>query len=346
MTPPSVAVADAFAAGLAGDSPRAIAIYRELLRRSPDDADLHLSLGHALLSAGDFDAGWEECEWRRHPPLPVPVPRWRGAPLKGARILVRCEQGYGDSFQFVRYAAMVAARGGTVVVTARPGTKRLMASVPGVAEAIESGAALRDIAWQIPMMSLPYIFATRLETIPATVPYMTADPDLVAQWRQRLATYPGLKVGLVWSGNPDATYNARRSPGLKALQPLLDRPGVTFFALQKGAGRADLAGIALPKTVVDLDAELASFDDTAAAMMALDLVISPCTSTAHLAGALARPVWVMLATDADWRWLRERDDSPWYPTARLFRQRNAGDWGDPVARMGAELERMARSKEA
>jgi hypothetical protein len=335
----AAALESAFAAMAAGDIPQAIRIYRGLLASASEDPNLHVPLGQLLLLSGDLEAGWEECEWRDQRPLPLP--RWRGAPLKGAAILLHGEQGFGDNFQFVRYARLVADRGGRVVLATLKGLRRLLATVPGVAEVIEDGEAIPPVACHIPMMSLPYLFATRLDTIPNTVPYISADPVKVAAWRERLAPVPGLRVGLVWSGNLGPAYNSRRSPGLAAVAPLLDCPGVTVFALQKGGGRADLAGQALPRSFIDLDLELKSFDDTAAAMTALDLVISPCTSTAHLAGALGRPVWVMLASTADWRWLRNRDDSPWYPTARLFRQTVAGDWTGPVMRMRGELEKMA-----
>jgi len=337
--PAGASVESAFAAIVAGDIMAAIGIYRDLLRRSPRDAVLHNSLGQLLLLVGDFTAGWEECEWRGQ--RPMPMPRWRGTSFKGERILVHGEQGFGDNFHFVRYAAMVAARGGTVVVATRETLRPLLATVPGVAEVIETGEVAKAIHWHIPMLSLPYIFTTRLDTIPAAVPYMSADPARVGRWRERLAASPGLRVGLVWSGNTEAFYNPRRSPGLAALRPLLDCPGVTFFGLQKGGGRADLEGAALPDSFVDLGAEIADFSDTAAIMASLDLVISPCTSTAHLAGALARPVWVMLGTDPDWRWLLDRDTSPWYPTARLFRRPRGGEWSDVVTRMRAELTGLA-----
>lgn len=344
MTQTPIPTADpAFAAVVAGDLALAIRIYRARLRTAPRDPDLHHSLGHLLLMTGDFAAGWDECEWRKQPT--APVPRWRGAPLNGARILVHGEQGFGDNFQFIRYASLVADRGGQVVVGSRAGMKPLLMTVPGVTEVVASGDGLVDIACHIPMMSLPYLFGTRFDTIPNAVPYMSAAPDRVAAWRKRLASAPGLRVGLVWSGNTEAIYNKRRSPGLAALRPLIDCPGVTTFALQMGGGRADLEGAAMPGSFVDLGPDLTDFAETAAAMMALDLIVSPCTSTTHLAGALARPLWVMLENAADWRWFRDRDDSPWYPTARLFRQDVEGDWSAPVARMRAELEMLARAKE-
>jgi hypothetical protein len=342
VIPPHDNVEAAYIAMSNGDIAEAMRIYRMMLRRAPNDRALHYSLGQLLLLVGDFEAGLEEWEWRTQ--AQMPLPRWRGAPLKGARIFVRGEQGFGDNFQFVRYAPMIAARGGTVVVGTRGGLRPLLSTVPGVSQVIESGEAIENIACQIPMMSLPYIFGTRLNTIPAQVPYIAADGDRVAAWQARFAARPGLRVGLVWSGNPDATYNARRSPGLAAVRPLMDCPGVTIYGLQMGAGRTDLQGAALPDSFTDLGPDLKSFSDTAAAMMALDLVISSCTSPAHLAGALGRPVWIMLAMDSDWRWLRDREDSPWYPTARLFRQAKAGAWDLPVARMRGELERLAAAK--
>jgi len=335
----SSGVETAYAAVVAGDVPAAIAIYRRLLTLRPRDRFLHYSLGQLLLLSGDFASGWEECEWRDQ--RPMPVPRWRGEPLGGARILVHGEQGFGDNFHFVRYAALVAERGGTVVVATREGLRPLLATVPGVSAVIESGEEVAGMSAHIPMLSLPYVFATRLESIPAQVPYIAADPARVAVWRERLAGFRGLRVGLVWSGNAEATYNYRRSPGLAALAPLLDCPGVAFFGLQMGGGRAELAAAPPRPAFVDLGNQLASFSETAAAMMALDLIVTPCTATAHLAGALARPVWILLSRAPDWRWLLDRDTSPWYPTARLFRQTVQGEWSDPVARLRADLEKEA-----
>ena len=340
--PANSSVESAFAALAAGDPGTAIRIYRDLLRAAPRDSALHNALGQLLLMTGDFAAGWEECEWRDQ--RAMPMPRWRGTPLDGARILISGEQGYGDNFHFVRYASMVAGRGGNVVVATRRGLRPLLATAPGVSAVIEDGESIGDIRWHIPMLSLPYIFGTRLETIPKTVPYLSADPARVAVWRARLATAPGLRVGLVWSGNTDAPYNARRSPGLGALRLLLECPGVSYFGLQMGGGRADLQGAALPDSFTDLGPDLTDFSETAAAMMALDIVITPCTSTAHLAGALGRRVWILLGLNPDWRWLLGRDSSPWYPTARLFRRPSNADWNEPVQRMRVLLEGLAAER--
>ncbi len=337
---PGDGIAAAFVAAHAGNIPAAIAIYRRLLEAAPDDPNLHYALGQLLLLSGDFAAGWDECEKR--PQRSIPLPRWRGEAIGGAGILIHGEQGFGDNFQFVRYAAQVAGRGGTVTVATREGLRGLLSTVPGVTRVVEPGEAVAGVAWQAPMLSLPHLFGTRLDSIPAAVPYIAADPERVRAWRGRLDHVPGLRVGLVWSGNTEAPYNLRRSPGLAAFAPLFACTGVAFFALQLGGGRADLAGARLPANFADLGPELRSFDDTAAAMMALDLVITPCTSTAHLAGALARPVWIPLARFPDWRWLLDRDTSPWYPSARLFRQETADDWSAPVARMAAALDRLAR----
>lgn len=333
-------VAEAFLAAQNGDFAGAIAIYRAMLAGDPANKVLHYSLGQLLLTCGKFAEGWEQCEWREQRTLPVA--RWQGQPLNGRGIILHGEQGHGDNFQFVRYAAQVAQRGGRVIVATLPGLRSLMGSVPGVARAIESGESADDIACHIPMLSLPHIFATRLATIPAKVPYMRADPARIEAWRRRLAPHPGLKVGVVWSGS-HTPYNWRRSPGLRPMLPLFECPGVSFFVLQKGDGRNDLAEAPLPAHVVDLDSELTSFDETAAAMMALDLVVTPCTSTAHLAGALARPVWIVLGCPPDWRWLLERSDSPWYPTARLFRAEVGEDWSGVISRLGAALAERSRT---
>ncbi|EME70287.1 TPR repeat-containing protein [Paramagnetospirillum caucaseum] len=332
-------LAEAFARIQAGDLAGAAAVYRQALEAGADDPRLRMSLGQLLLLQGDYRRGLPLNEHR--PQKPIPGPRWRGQPLKGETVLVVGEQGFGDNIQFVRYAEPLARRGARVVVGCQPGLGRLLSTTPGVSAVLESGQAMTPPDFMVPMMSLPYLFGTTAQTIPARVPYLTPLPEAVAAWRARLAPHGGLKVGLVWGGNPDVPYDGRRSPGLAPCLSLLDVPGVTVFSLQKGPAAAALAGRSMPPNFIDLGPQLTDFDQTAAVMQALDLVISSCTAPAHLAGALGRPVWVVLADFPDWRWLLDREDSPWYPTARLFRARHGEGWDQVAGRVRGALTAAA-----
>lgn len=334
------AVAAAFELAVAGDIDGAIRAYRGIVESGSSDPLLRMSLGQLLMLKGDFVRGLPLNEKRPQPDLCAP--RWRGQPLAGKLILLHGEQGIGDNLQFVRYAAVLAQRGGRVLVGCPAGLGRLLSTTPGVSAVVEPGGSAEPPDLAIPMMSLPYVLGTKVETIPASVPYLRPDSDLADRWRRRLGGHAGLKVGLVWGGNPDVPYDWRRSPGLDPYMRLLEVPGVTFFSLQKGGAAHALEGRRMPANFVDLGPELNSFDDTAAVMEGLDLVISSCTSCAHLAGALARPVWVVLSGFPDWRWLLDRDDSPWYPTARLFRAPpGPAEWGGVLGRVAESLRRAA-----
>lgn len=330
-------LAEAFERIEAGDLAGAMNIYRAA--QGGGDPRVKMCLGQMLLLHGDYRRGLPLAEYRPQPDLHGP--RWRGQRLAGETVLMRGEQGFGDNIQFVRYAASLAARGARVVVGAPAGLGALLSTAPGVAAVVEPGQSMGPPDFLVPMMSLPNVFGTTLQTIPADIPYLRADAGLVAEWRDRLAGYPGLKVGLVWGGNPEAAYDWRRSPGLAPYLGLLDVPGVTFFSLQKGPAAAQLEGRSLPGHFIDLGPYLSDFSQTAAAMESLDLVISSCTSPAHLAGALGRPVWVVLSSFPDWRWLLGRDDSPWYPTARLFRAAHGEDWSGVLGRVRQALAERA-----
>ncbi|HLJ65162.1 MAG TPA: glycosyltransferase family 9 protein, partial [Stellaceae bacterium] len=249
--------------------------------------------------------------------------------LGGTRILIHAEQGAGDTLQFARYVPMVAARGGRVVLLVQPELRRLFASLPGVEELVTGGPMIRAMV-QCSLASLPHRFGTTLETIPASSSYLAADAALTAQWRERLKSFPGPKIGLVWAGNPEHRRDRDRSIAPGFLPPLLALPGFTFFSLQKFAPPPGL-------NVMSLAGALNDFADTAAVIAALDLVITVDTSVAHLAGALGRPVWILLPAIPDWRWLLAREDSPWYPSARLFRQERHGAWKGVIERVAAVL---------
>ncbi len=339
MTPQDIddLIALGFTHALAGEHQAALETYSQILAEQPANAVAHYYAGQLLLANGYFDEGWAECEWRPQDGMPPTIQRWKGEALADGTILVAGEQGYGDSIHFARYASLVAPLASKVVVGTLPGLGRLMATVPGVSDVVEAEQPLPRLTHYVPMLSLPFLFKTKLETIPNGVPYMRADPAYVEKWRKRLAGIQGPKVGLVWSGNPGFRGDHRRSPGFEPYRELFNIPGITFISLQKGEAGAALSGQPLPHNLFDLGPELESWDDTAALMMLLDLVISSCTSPAHLAGALGRPVWIVLSSFPDWRWFRDGDVSPWYPTARLFRQARNESWGPVLQRVAQSL---------
>ena len=295
------------------------------------------------LLEGKFDSGWKGYEVRRAmeriAPRSLPEPLWRGEPLNGARILLHAEQGQGDTLQFMRYAPLVHAAGGTVILDVKPPVLRLAKQLPGVSDAIASGNPLPACEWQCPLMSLPLALKTSLESIPARVPYLHV-PDEARQKAAGVELPQGkLRVGFVWRGNPEYRDDELRSMALSTFAPLFGVDGVQFCSLQIGPAAAQLRDV--DAQIVDLTADIADFADTAALIERLDLVISVDTAVAHLTGALARPVWTLLPFAPDWRWLLDREDSPWYPTMRLFRQPSPGNWPEVIARAGEELKKLA-----
>ncbi|MBE9092642.1 tetratricopeptide repeat protein [Tychonema sp. LEGE 07203] len=337
----------------------AIACYKRAIVLSPDHASAHLNLSLALLLAGDLENGLAEYEWRwkinefkighscfmTGPENTVAAreyrPLWDGSNLHGKTILLHAEQGLGDSIQFVRYAAIVKNKGGRVIVGCYPQLQRLFATVDGIDLLIVRGEPLPEFDVQVPMLSLPYVLGTTLETIPANTAYLSG----IAGAEFGLLPDRNLKVGIVWAGNPKHRKNMQRSCSLSQFLPLLDVSGVSFYSLQKEVSQADRA--LLDRTpIVDLSRHLGDLADTAAAIAELDLVICVDTAVAHLAGALGKPVWILLAFSPDWRWLLEREDSPWYPTARLFRQPSRGDWEGVFDRVVQSLCRLVEAAPA
>ena len=320
-----------------------------------DDFDGHFGRGVALLLQGRLEEAWPEYAWRWYRPnnadlafAPAePLVRPDPAAWAGRTVLLYAEQAQGDTIQFLRYARMVAAAGARVVLEVQGSLKTLAAGIPDLDAVIGRGEArpAHDIA--IPLLHLPWAFGTSLATIPAIVPYLRPDLTRAAQFRRRMQGLPGLKVGLVWSGEPrvfsqvQASMDRRRSLSLAALAPLARVPGVVFVSLQKGPAAVQAASPPAGMVLHDWTGELADFADTAALMTALDLVISVDTAPAHLAGALGRPVWLLNRFDTDFRWLLGRDDSPWYPTMRQFRQVRPGEWDEVVERLAAALHEKA-----
>ena len=317
----------------------AIAAYGRAIELKPDFAQAHVNMSYALLMKGDFEAGWKEFEWRWKvenfptPLRPFAQQPWDGTPLSGETVLVHAEQGFGDTLQFARYTAAVADRGGRVVVECQPELRRLMATAPGVAGVVAHGETLPEFDRHVPLLSLPGLLNTTLQSIPADTPYLRPDPRLAEEWAGRMAG-GGRKVGIVWRSSLGQLSSPHKSCPLTAFAPLFELPGVRLFSLQKDPPADDLP---LPGGVGDLGGRLDDFADTAAVISSLDLTISVDTAVAHLAGALGRPVWLLLSTAGDWRWLTGREDSPWYPTMRLFRQPSPGDWQGVLQRTAAAL---------
>ncbi len=325
----------------------AVAAAREALRHLPDDVELHWALSMASLLLGDFTTGWTEHEWRlRHPiysrkVVQLPQPRWQGELLGGRTIFLHAEQGFGDSLQFIRFVPEVARKAGTVLLHVPPQLIPLVAdSLPANCTLVDEDAPLPAMDFQLPLMSLPLVLGITLATLPAAVPYVRPDARAVARWRERL-DLRSPRVGITWSGNPAHENDRNRSISLESFHSIAV-DGCHFFALQPEIRVDDRAALNQWPGLVDLGKELRDFADTAALMEALDLIITVDTSVAHLAGALGKPVWILLPHLPDWRWLLERNDSPWYPTARLFRQERAGDWSTPLAKVQAELDVMVK----
>jgi tetratricopeptide (TPR) repeat protein len=330
----------------------ALACLVRALGLKHDHADGHLALAQNLLAMGQFEAGWREYEWRnlteagRLTMPPMTSAPWNGMRLPTGRLLLVGDQGYGDAIQFARYIGMAAERCQDVILGCSEEMETLLRDLPGVAQYCHKWNDVPGHAVHCRLSSLPYIFNTSLETIPAGVPYLKADPGRVAHWRERLdARLPaGLpRIGLAWTGRPTHPNDRRRSLALEQLLPLAQLGRAAFVSLQKPMPRRDAALLSRFGGMTDIAEELIDFGETAAVIENLDLVISIDTAIVHLAGALGRPVWIMLPKAADWRWLLERSDSPWYPTARLFRQARPGAWDAVIKEVTSALQDFLRS---
>jgi tetratricopeptide (TPR) repeat protein len=310
------------------------------LRQRPDYAEAHFNLATLHLLAGEWEPGWRAWEWRFrcYKTPPATLPRWDGAPLAGRTLLVQGEQGLGDTIQFARLATL-AAVDGPVVLQVDRSLLRLFTTLAGVTAVVAADAPPPPAALHCPLMSLPLALRITPAALPAAVPYLHAAPAAAAAWRARVASLPGMRVGLVWAGNPAYPNDRHRSMPLAALAPLA-LPGVQLVSLQKHAAGAPAPSPPTSMVLHDWTDELSDFSDTAALMAALDLVISVDTAAVHLAGALGRPVWLLNRFDTCWRWMLGRDDSPWYPTLRQFRQPSPGDWDSPVCQARAALAQL------
>lgn len=322
--------------------------YRHALALVPDHANARFNLAYLLLRQGRYPEGWaclESRDWYAVLAQRFPCPRWQNEPIVGKALLIGIEAGHGDMIQFCRYAALLKEQGAARVdVVCHPALKMLFQTLAGVDDVISLADELPARHWDywVSPLSLPFHFDTRLDTIPAHLPYLSADPERIAHWAL-LLPQNGLRVGLAWKGNPRFENDVDRSlPGLQTLAPLGAVAGASFVSLQKGAGEEEAASPPLGLTLVDLGSRIDDFADTAAIVAQLDLVICVDTAVAHLAGALGKPVWVLLPWyKTDWRWLAAGEVSPWYPgVMRLFRQEAMGDWAPVVERVAAELARL------
>jgi tetratricopeptide (TPR) repeat protein len=341
----------------------AITCLDDALAIDPDHAQAHFTRAFVCLLRGDFPQGWREFEWRWKSEHCVtsrekryfPQPQWRGnASLEGKTLFVHCEQGLGDTIQFCRYLKLAAARGARVIFEVPPALRRLLAGLEGVAQPVLRGETLPAFDYYCPLLSLPMAFNTTLDTVPVEIPYLRVNPERALYWREKLGVRTRPRVGLVWSGGfrPDQpelwNVNRRRNIPLSKLAALR-HPEVEFYSLQKGQPAEGELGALIAEgwegpAIADLTGELDDFEETAALIQQLDLVISVDTSTAHLAGALGKPVWLLNRFDTCWRWMWERSDSPWYPTLRLYRQTHRGDWDGVVSRVRIDLDKWARSR--
>lgn len=332
-----------------GQTNLAIASYKQALLYIPEDGEVHFNLALLLLAQGEYQEGWQEHEYRYHPSVNNPnvrvpalsFPQWQGQPLKGKSIVIWYEQGLGDTIQFSRYAAMLKQQqAATVTLVCDSSLKLLFESLTGVDKILtttEASAITPHDYWTFPL-SIPLHCHTTLATIPAVVPYLAASAQAIEQWQTKLPEGK-MRIGLIWKGSTGHKNDGNRSiPTLQLLAPLWNITGCRFISLQKVLAEAEIADFSVHYPVTHLGTELNNFADTAAIIAQLDLVITVDTSVAHLAGALGKPVWLLLPYVADWRWLESREDSPWYPTMKLFRQARLGDWEEVINRVVVQLK--------
>jgi tetratricopeptide (TPR) repeat protein len=328
----------------------AIRYFRDAIRITPDFTKAHWNLAHLLLLQGDFREGWKEYEWRWKTEdfianqSGLPHPLWDGSDIAGKTILLQAEQGFGDTIQFIRYAPLVSQRCAKVIVGCHKVIKSLMQSVGNVNEVIAYGEKLPEFDVRCRLLSLPAIFETNLETIPSKAPYISADRNFSEKWRKKLQNDgPALKAGIAWAGSKEHKRDHDRSCPPELLLPLFDIDNIAFYSLQKGEAFEETKHFTAFKNFNDYTADIQDFSDTAGIIENLDLVITVDTSVAHLAGALGKPVWTLLPFIPDWRWMLNREDSPWYPTMKLFRQPSEGDWRGIIVKLKEGLQSLGKS---
>ncbi len=329
---------------LKGQFDEATKFYQKAIEINPDYAEAHWNIALLNLLSGNFKEGWKGYEWRLEledvsPKRNFLQPLWDESNISGRIILLHAEQGFGDTIQFIRYAPLVAQRGAKVIVECQKELTTLLKNVGGIQDIIAHGEQLPEFDVHCPLLSLPLVFGTTLETIPEKIPYISADPTLVKKWREKIVLDNSkFKIGLVWAGDPRLKDDRTRSCSLEIFAPLTQFEDVIFYSLQKGEAANQAKNPPKNMKLIDYTDEINDFSDTAALIENLDLIISIDTAVAHLAGALGKPVWTLLPFVPDWRWMLNREDSPWYPTMRLFRQPSPGDWEPVIGRIVKELK--------
>ena len=329
-----------------GEIEQAMDTYRKAIEISPDLAGPHWNLSHVLLLAGNLQVGWKEFEWRLRKVdwqtanlRPCKVPLWHGESLAGKSLFIHDEQGLGDTIQFVRYLPMVKALGGNTIFETQEALIGLFKDFPGIDRLISQsadGVLPTDMDFYVPLLSLPAIFNTTLDTIPNTVPYLHADADKTRYWRERLKG-PEFKVGIVWAGGPKLRNDLNRSCRLSQFEPLAKIIGVRVNGIQKGKAAEQVDDLRAGVEMVNYGPDLEDFTDTMGLIENLDLIISVDTAVAHLAGAMGKPVWILIPFSPDWRWFLKRSDTSWYPSMKIYRQKNKGDWASVFDRVGKDL---------
>lgn len=331
-----------------------IAIYEKAIQIEPNYAKAHWNLSHALLQTGKFSQGWSEYAWRRKPELGIILyphkyeqPYWDGCSFEGKRLLVHCEQGFGDNIQFIRYLSMVKERGGTVILESRKPLFKLFGQIDGVDEFVmadpDGEAPDIDFDLHTSPLDMPMIFDTTLDNIPCKVPYLHAEPARTEYWKSQVDS-EYLKVGLIWAGCKFHGNDRNRSCRLRNFHPLSKIEGVKLYGLQEGFAAWQADELPSDMEVISLGEEFEDFADTAGAIENMDLVISVDTSVLHLAGAMGKPVWAIIPFEPEWRWMLERQDTPWYPTMKLFRQKERQNWDELFSRVSQQLQILVEEK--
>lgn len=332
-----------------GDAPRAFEAVDTALSIKPEDTDSLMMKGFLYLQSGQFDEGWPLYEKRKqskHKPRSFPKPEWDGSSLVGKRLLIHAEQGLGDSLQFIRYAKLAREQGASVHFLSHRSLVPLLRLCPYLASVIADGDPLPEFDLHLPLMSLPHVFRTTFDTVPKSVPYIQAAPELINDWYEKLRAYEGFRIGIAWQGNPNFANDEVRRVPLKLFKTIASVPGVRLVCLQQREGMDQLADVDFELIRFEnLDATSGAFMDTAAIIQNLDLVISPCTAIPHLTGALGRPVWLAKSFAAEWRWMNDhREENPWYPSMTMFRQPKLWDWDSVFLRMRERLVQHLESK--
>jgi len=334
-----------------GQFEESLQYFQKVIQIEPNHADSHWYLSFLLLLLGNFKDGWKEYEWRWKTKAFIPnlynfpQPLWDGFDITGKFIFLHAEQGFGDTIQFIRYAPLVAQHGAKVIIGCPKELISLFQSIDGIHQIITWGEELPSFDVHCPLMSLPLVFGTTLDTIPAEIPYIKVNTDLLKRWKDKVRNDDSkFRVGLSWVGRPAHRNDSNRSFPLETLAPLAQSDGVIFYSLQKGKGSEQAKTPPEGMKLIDYTDEIQDFSDTAALIENLDLVISIDTAVAHLAGAMGKPVWTLLPFVPDWRWMLKREDSPWYPTMRLFRQPFPGDWESVISNVRKELKIFIRNE--